>query len=334
MRAIRRQTYIEHCQHHYVPLHLQPWWLEAVCTDGAWDVALATQGHGRVTGVMPYYQTRRFGLPVILPAPFAPYGGPWLHYPSDVDFRQSSRYSFEQKTMTALIQQLPSAAFFLQNFHPDVTNCLPFHHAGYRQTVRYTFVFEKIEDENRVFQQFKNPLRLKLQKADRATEVLRDDAAAALVLHLHALSFQRKNLRKPRHTAAFLSLDHRLRERGQSAVFIARDRNNGSPHAGLYLSFDERRASTFLAGFDPAYGAHCALYGLYRAAICFCAERGLGLDFEGSMDAGIEPVFRSFGGRLTPYFQVWRAGNRLLEAAYWLSDFGRVGRSERRQTHN
>jgi hypothetical protein len=31
------------------------------------------------------------------------------------------------------------------------------------------------------------------------------------------------------------------------------------------------------------------------------------------MDPGMEHLLRAFGGRLTPYFQVWKTGNRLLE---------------------
>ena len=316
--AQRTATYTEYCHSHYVPLPLQAWWLDAVCGVGAWDAALATDGNGRITGLMPYSVTRRWGCPVVQLPPFAAYGGPWLHYPTDADFRLSSRYSFEQKTMTALIVALPKPVFFTQNFHPSVTNWLPFHHAGFRQTTRYTYVLEKIEDAEAVFRQFKNSLRLKLRKADEATEVLREDSAADLVLQLNTQSFQRKKLRPPVQADAFARLHQGLAQREQCAVFIARDRRDGSPHAGLYLAFDERQASAKLAGFVPERGMYCGLHGLYREAIVFCAARGLSLDFDGGMDAGVGQVFRAFGASMVPFFQVWKGRNRLVEAVYTL----------------
>jgi hypothetical protein len=99
---------------------------------------------------------------------------------------------------------------------------------------------------------------------------------------------------------------------------LARDRRDGSPHAGLYLAFDERQASAILAGFIPERGMYCGLHGLYREAIVFCASRGLSLDFDGGMDAGVGQVFRAFGASMVPFFQVWKGSNRLVEAAYAL----------------
>lgn len=314
----RTKIYAEYGRSNYLPLPLQAWWLDAVCGEGNWDAALATDGNGRVTGLVPYWTTRRWRLPVVQLPPFSAYAGPWLHYPADADFRLSSRYSFEQRTMAALIAALPRPVFFTQNFHPSITNWLPFHHAGFRQTTRYTYILDKIEDAELVFRQFKNPLRLKLRKAAEATEVLRDDSAADLVLRLNTCSFRRKKLAPPQHAAAFARLHEALVRRNQCAVFIARDRRDGSPHAGLYLAFDERQASAKLAGFVPERGAYCGLYGLYREAIVFCAERGLSLDFDGGMDAGVGQVFRAFGASMVPFFQVWRGRDRWLEALYAL----------------
>jgi len=320
--AHRINAYVEYCRSHYIPLSLQAWWWDAVCGGpGAWGAALAHDRGGQVIGAMPYRLTRRWGLSVSQLPPFTAYAGPVLRYPPDADFRLSSRYSFEQKTMAALITALPKPVFFTQNFHPSVLNWLPFHRAGFRQMTRYTYILPPISDVEQVFRQFKNPLRLKLRKAEQATEVLRDDSAWQQVLHLNARSFQRKNLPLPSHDAAFARLHSALAERGQCAVFIARDRSDGSPHAGLYLAFDERQVSAKLAGFDPMRGADCGLYGLYREAIVFCAARGLSLDFDGGMDAGVGQVFRAFGANMVPFFQVWRSSNRLVEAAYAMRGF-------------
>ncbi|HMX41553.1 MAG TPA: GNAT family N-acetyltransferase, partial [Saprospiraceae bacterium] len=169
-----------------------------------------------------------------------------------------------------------------------------------------------------IFREFKNPLRRKLQKAERATRIRRDEGAAALVLALNGLSLRRKHLHPPERAEAFARLHQALLQRQQCAVWLAEDRAGGPPHAGLYLAFDGRWATALVAGFDPAYGQHCGLYGLYREAIAFCAERRLTLDFDGGMDAGVGAVFRAFGGRMAPFFEVWRSSHWLADVAHVL----------------
>lgn len=316
--AKRIAAYAEYCRSHDVPLSLQGWWWEAVCGSGHWSVALSMAGGSRVAGAMPYCLSRHRGLRLSRLPPFVSYAGPWLCYPDDRDFRLSSRYSFEQRVMADLIGQLPKPLFFSQTLHPAVTNVLPFHAAGFRHSTRYTYLLEHIDCAEAVYREFKNPLRRKLQKAEQATRVRRDDEAAALVLHLNELSLQRKHLRPPERAAAFGRLHQALTQRRQCAVWIAEDRISGTPHAGLYLAFDGHWATALVAGFDPAHGQHCGLYGLYREAIAFCAERQLTLDFDGGMDAGVGAVFRAFGGRMTPFFEVWRSSHWLADVVYAL----------------
>jgi hypothetical protein len=311
-----KTRYADFCQTNDVPLHVQPWWLDAVCGAEAWDVCLAADGGGAVLGVLPYFKTRRFGLTVVLQPPLTTYGGPWLRYPNNADLKPQRRYDFEKRVFDELLRQLPRSAFFQQNFHPDVQNWLPFHWAGFRQTTRYTYIFDDVSDLEKIRASFKNTLRTDLKKAERATEIQREDDAVELLFHLHQLSFLRKNRHPPYSFDIFQRLHAALNERGQSACFIARDRRSNAPHAGLYLVFDNRRANVLLTGNAPAFKTHSAVWGLFWEAMQFCSERDLSLDFEGSMERGIERGFRAFGARLTPYHQVWKAGNKWLEQAY------------------
>lgn len=312
----RKTRYADFCQNNYVPLHFQHWWLDAVCAEGAWDVCLATNGGGAITGVLPWYKKQRFGLSIIQQPPLTTYGGPWLCYPNNPHFKQQSRFAFEKKGLDELIRQLPRTAFFQQNFHPDFQNWLPFHWAGFRQTTRYTYIFSDLSDLEKIKAGFKNTLRTDLKKAGQAVEMRREDDAAALLFQLHEMSFQRKNLRPPYSFEIFQRLHSALSKRQQSAIFIARDRRSNAPYAGLHLVFDERWASVLLTGADPVFKSSCAVWGLFWEAIKFCSERGLSLDFEGSMERGIEHGFRAFGAQLTPYHRVWKAGNKLMEVAF------------------
>lgn len=298
-----------------MPLQLQPWWLDAVCNADRWSAVLSYDKGGRVRGALPIFLTRRWGFPVIQLPPFTTYAGPWLVYPDNPDFKENSRYGFERQVMAALIAQLPRVAFFQQNFLPEVQNWLPFYWAGFHQTTRYTYLLPDTSRPEELFRNLKNKLRTDLRTAERETEIVRE-YDPGLLFWLNQRSFNRKGLRQPYRRAPFENLHAALKERDQSACFIARGRASGAPHAALYLAYDNRQATLLLSGFDPALGRRSrALHGLYWQAILFCAERGLGLDFEGSMEPGIERALRAFGGELTPYFQVWKAGNRLLTAA-------------------
>jgi hypothetical protein len=314
-----RPLYENFCRTAYAPLHHQPWWLDAVCgSPDAWQAAVATDAGGQAIGILPYHPARRWGLRTLSLPPLSNYAGPWLHYPQNPDFKEVSRLAFEKKTMGDLIGQLPRAAFFQQNFRPEITNWLPFYWENFRQTTRYTYLLPPAENWETATANFKNTLRTDLKKAEQAAEMRRDDKAWETVFRLNQLSFERKRQTSPYSLAAFQRLHAALQLRHQSAAFVAHERASGQPCAGLYLAFDARQASVLLTGVHPSFKANCAIFGLFAEAIRLCAERGLVLDFEGSMDRGIEHFFRSFGARLTPYFQIWKAGNKLLELAKWL----------------
>lgn len=311
----RKAQYLEFCAATKVPLPLQPWWLDAVCSAEHWSVALATDKGGTVTGALPYFLTRRLGFTVIQLPPLTSYAGPWLHYPENAAFKETSKTGFEHRALAQLIGDLPHVAFFRQNFRPELQNWLPFYWAGYRQTTRYTYMLPWLEDINERYARLKNTLRTELKTAWQVTTIVPENDPD-LLFRLNRLSFGRKGVQQPYRITPFLRLHNALAERGFARIFIARDRQTGIPHAGLYLVFDEQRAAVLLAGFDPALGIRShALHGLYWEAIRFCTERGLSLDFEGSMQPGIERVFRAFGAQITPYFQVWKTRNRLFDLA-------------------
>lgn len=301
-----KARYSAFCQNGDVPLHFQPWWLDAACGAQGWNVALSIDKNGQVNGAFPYPITRRFGCKIIQLPPLTTYGGPWLLYPQTVDNKQVSRLNFEKKVLGALIRQLPPALFIKLNLRPELSNWLPFYWEGFRQTTRYTYQFEAIESVEKITQGFKHTLRTDLKKAAKWVDVCREDAAWAAVFTLNKASFARKNKRQPYTLEVFASLHEALQQRGQCATFMAYDKQSGKPSAGLYLVFDRSRASILLTGTAPEFKYQCAVYSLILGAIKFCAEHTLRLDFEGSMDPNIERSFRAFGAKLTPYSQISR----------------------------
>lgn len=300
----RQTRYRELCEQTWLPLHFQPWWLDAVCGGpGAWGVCLSQDRGGGVTCVLPWYRARRWGLPIVQMPPFTSYAGPWYFYPQNTDLKDIGRLAFEKRTASALIEQLPRSLFFRQHFRPEIGNWLPFYWAGFKQTTRYTY---RLDPAIHTEAGRENTLRTDLKKAGSALEIFPATDQSGRLFELYRQSLRRQNLPPARHQTAFETLHGALSARGQSLVLLARERGADEAVAGIWLAFDAKEAAFLLSGTSEAGRRLAATPALIAAAIDFCREKKLVLDFEGSMHEGMERLFRAFGGQLTPYFRVWR----------------------------
>ncbi|MEQ1745429.1 MAG: GNAT family N-acetyltransferase [Saprospiraceae bacterium] len=296
-----KARYLDFCREHPVPLHLQPWWLDAVCGPDAWSAATVS---GLLEGAWPFFRTRRWGLPVVQNPLLTAYAGPWLANP-DPSWPTHKYLTLAYRTLDKLSKKLPDTRLFQQTCRPEIQHGLPLLWAGFRQTTRYTYLLPDTSDPDRLFRGLKNTLRTDLRHADEHLEIAPETEPEPLFA-LNRLSFSRKGRSQPYSLDLFQRLHAALAKRGQGAGFLAKDRERGTACAALFLAFDSQQAGVVLTGVDTTCKQPGALHALYWRAIQFCSERGIGLDFEGSMDAGIEHVFRAFGGQPVPYFQIRR----------------------------
>jgi hypothetical protein len=301
-----RTEYERFCHENKVPLYHQPWWLDAVCGPEAWQALVASADDGRVLGMMPVAIRRRYGLRVIQPPPLTCYGGPRLADVVLENKKPAQQYGIEKQLVTQLIHQLPRVFFTAIQLAPDWTNWLPFYWENFRQTTRYTYFLPPAANMEQATANFKNTVRTDLKKAAKLAFCVRDDDAAATIFELNRLSLRRNGLHPACTQAFFLRLHAALRQRNQVACWLALDTNTRQPVAGLYLILEPHRAGVLLTGLHPAFRHTCATYLLYQAAISFCIERGLVLDLEGSMQRGLEHLFRALGAIQMPYLRVWR----------------------------
>lgn len=298
--------YREFCNNHTIPIYHQPWWLDAVCGKDHWSVCLSTDRGGAITGILPYYIRRRWGLKMIQQPPLTTYAGPIFCYPEQENLKLYSRYTFEKKVLSALIAQLPKVVFFQQHFRPDITNWLAFQQAGYRQTTRYTYTLDTKNTLKNILEGVKSGTRTNLKKAAKNAVFAVESDQAGLVFDFYAASMRQKGLRLPCEKSVFMQLDGALLQRQQVACFIARNREDQIPQGGLYLVLDGQRAGILLSGVASDHRHLAIMQGLIWAAVEFCHLRKLVLDFEGSMDPGVEHLYRSFGAEMVPYFRVWK----------------------------
>jgi len=291
-----------------LPLFFYPWWLDAVCGPGRWEVAVAQNANGQVEGVWPYYAYRRYGQAMMGMPMLTPYLGPLLVYPHKVSRPQ--RRSFEKKTMDALIDQLPDFFYAYQTFTPRIDNWLPFYWRGFRQTTYYTYILKDINETEKVFRRFRSKTRNHIRVAARGHAIEKNGSLSDFFT-LNKMAFEGQNM--PYSYDVLKKIDDQLQPRGWRKIYLARS-EDGLLQGGVYVVQDQHSAYLLASGRRPGSDSGVAPMLIWQA-IQDLAEEVRQFDFEGSVIPGIETFFRSFGGSLTPYYQVSRGKYRWVE---WL----------------
>lgn len=299
-----------------LPLFLRPWWLDAVCGDQRWKVALAKNNGGDLIAALPYFQFYKTGITVIALPFLTPYMGIYIHYPEKQ--KLTSRYDYEKQVLDDLIDQLPNTPYLQQKFYPALTYGLPFFWKGFRLDWRYTYQLSLQDDEKTIWDQLEGAVRTQLQKTSGQLEIVESKDATAMH-ELVTMSFRRQHKKMPYSRDAFQRLYDAASDRGVGKIFLAVLPQNQVPVAGIYIVYDRDTVYNLVLGrnhqLDPGGSIHSLLWKAIRDHI---GQYRI-FDFEGSMLEGPEHVFRSFGSIRVPVLQVTRYRNRLWKAALALA---------------
>jgi Acetyltransferase (GNAT) domain len=278
----------------------QPWWLDAVAP-GRWSEA-TVERDGRVIARMPYVVRGRRRLRVLTMPPLTQTLGPWVERSAASAPRALGE---EIELLAALEAALPRAESFVQQFAPAMLNALPFHWAGYRLELQYTYRLHGIGSEDTVWRGMRGSTRREIRKARQRLEV-RDDLALDRFHGVWAKTFERQGLRVPVSVSRLERLDAACAARGARALLSAHD-DADRVHAVAYVVWDANAAFYLLGGADPALRSSGASSLLLWEGIARASAVTDVFDFEGSMLPSVERYFRAFGARQTPYLRVSRA---------------------------
>ena len=294
--------------HPEIPLFLQFDWMQIVAKPEQWDVAIVESGK-EVQAFMPYFRKRKLKFEVVTVPPLTPYMGPWIHYPEGQ--KEATKLSYEKKMMEQLIAQLPKTDKFIQYFHPEVTNWLPFYWSGFEQSTRYTYVIDDLSDSEALFNNRQGNTRREIAKANKSLTVNEIDSVS--VLHqLKEQDYKAKKQEINYSEAYFNHIFTKLKEKDACKAWVAKD-SNGKEIASLLLVWDADSAYYLAGAVDPANRNTGAMSLLMWTAIQFSSGVTNAFNFEGSMVEPIERFFRSFGAKQTPYFEVRKTDSRLLK---------------------
>ncbi len=288
-----------------LPVFMQCWWLDAVCE--SWDVVITFKGD-QVTGVWPYAIEERLSISFRRNPKLTPYMGPHIFFPADI--KETNKDSYEHEVIEQLMSKLPHADVWGLSQYPGIKQAGLFRYYGLKIEVQQTFLLSLEDDEQTLYQNFKEQLRRNIRHAEKNIAI-KDDPTCLPELY----EFQRATLSEKRvmqaHTLADMEklmqpcIDHK-----SGALWIARQ--NNVVQALIWNVWDAKTSYYFMGAKNPAADDYRAMSGLIWHAILEAKKRGNKyFDLEGSMDPGVERFFRNFGGKRELYLILKKDGHWL-----------------------
>ena len=291
-----------------IPIFCRDWWLDAACGTENWDVILIKE-KDKIQAALPYYLYRRH---IISMPPYTQTMGVWFAPHAD-DTKYSSVQEKRQYLCMQLIEQLKPYKSFLQNFHYNFTDWLPFYWGNFSQTTRYTYLLKDLKNSSLLWENMSQNMRRNIRKAKEKFHItVKQGVPVDDFLQTQAQTFERQHKRNTQDTNALRRLIDVCRERKQGELWGGYD-SEGQLHAAAFVVWQKQSAWYIAGGGNPALrhsGAHSLV--LWEA-IQYVADYSEIFDFEGSMLPGVERFFREFGGIQTPYFSIKKGKPSLLD---------------------
>ena len=307
-----KQRYEKFCgEHPDIPLFMQAWWLSAVCVPEKkdWDVLFAEE-NGTIVGVMPYHLLKKWGFRTILQPQLTQYNGVWIDYPKDIS--PHKRYSFENKVMDNLIDQLEklNVSYFSQNFHHSFTNWLPFYWKNFKQTTRYTYILKNIADIDAIFENISTKYRKSLRKCEKELTV-DFNLSPEDFYDFHKNSFYEENDSITYPKQLFLSIFQTATERNQGKIIAIRNKNNELLYA-LFFVWDKNSGYNLITARNKINKSNDTLVYIIWEAIKYLNGKTKNYDFEGSMIEGVAAKNQRYGAEQVPYFNITKSYSKIF----------------------
>lgn len=310
-----KQKYREFCkQEKNIPIFSKNWWLDSVCGEDKWDVALVEKG-GKIVASLPYYRTKKAIWDVITMPKLTQTMGVYIKYPPNQKYYK--RLSWEKEIINDLLDQLPKYDYFSQNFHHSFTNWLPFYWRGFKQTIRYTYRIENISIE-KLEKNFETDVRRRRRKAYKMGVEIISSEDIKKFYEINTLTFNRKGMDIPYDFDFVKNLYKACKLNSSVKMYFAIYKENII--AVNFLVYDDNTVYYLMGGIHPDFKDMGGMDIIQFESIKFALENKKAFDFEGSMIESIEKYFRSFGAIQKPYFNLYKTNSKLLKLAKCLKE--------------
>lgn len=280
------------------------WWLDATCGKGNWK-RVEADGFG----TFPIHQRKKGAFTFLLMPPLTPWYEAEIRYPDGIKY--TNKLAFEKDAFTELINKLPATDYIQFQFSPALTNWLPFHWQGYKQTTRYTYTI----DTNKTLDELFAGIGSKKTKVNKAKSLGITVAEELQFLNFYKL-YNDTLSRNEGQTVYSEELLKRVVEAvkiNNSGTVLSATDSQGNIHASALFVWDKHYLYYLLSGNSNQHKNSGALSLLIWEGIVLAHSKGLTFNFEGSMIEPVEHFFRSFGAIQTPYFKLEKYNSTLLK---------------------
>lgn len=274
------------------------WWLQAVTRDD-FKILVVQENNLIVAGiVLPFFSTGRINEPYLTRTIGVLYKKPGNESPR-------KRLSMERKWLNALLDRVDINHFVQMCMHHDFKDWLPFRWRGYRQTTRYTYIFDyEKRGMDDIWHSIGRDQKTTIRKAARNNIRVEETDDIVLAYTYSCLSFGRQNKIFPYPLCDLRRLDEAVKNMGRRAIFKSVDAQQNI-HAVFYVVYNEKSAYCLLSGGDPLLRAQGGHTLIIWHVIKYFSDKVRILNFGGSDIQPIEEHLRSFGGTQTQYFHIY-----------------------------
>ena len=305
-----KDKYIQFCtEHSDIPIFSQPWWLDAVCFDN-WDVILIER-NSKIIASFPYCKNKTYrmfthiGMP-----PLTQKLGPYIVYDSNMT-TENKKIGYEHEIYNDIIDKLPKCDSLAVNFDWKYKNWLSFYWRGYRQTTRYTYILNEINNYDYIFKNFAKNKKQKIQKTKNILNLKFDLSPEAFYAYFSDTIFERCE-KVSFSEELFYRLYNVVYTHQAGRTFYCTD-NEDNIHAINFMVWDKECAYYLIAMRKKEYNTSGGTEYLVNETIKYVSQFVNRFDFEGSMIKGVEESFRYFGSHQTEYYSISKCNNPILK---------------------
>jgi len=260
--------------------------------------ALAFAAGGETRALVPFWERRDLLLGNVAEIPpLTPYWGPCLPPPGELrGERVKARDHDVLAAAAAEVKRRWRCARLV--CHPALADVRPLTWAGFRGDPRYTSILAPTP-EDEFLASLSSSLRNKIKQGEgRPVE---ESADAEPFVAMYAETFGRRGMTPPASASFIRALVSEFCGRAGTIFYLRGE--DGEPVAGRLVLWDRHAAYDLLAASFAEGRGPLGAYLLWREVLAVWG-RGLTLDMVGVNVASIARFKESFGGKLTPYYQL------------------------------
>ncbi|HYX06116.1 MAG TPA: GNAT family N-acetyltransferase, partial [Bacteroidales bacterium] len=266
-------------------------------------------------GAWPYQLKKKYGFRYILSPPFTQITGPVISFPEGQGLVK--KQSYEKKVLDKLVGELPPFDWLQLEVDYNISNWQPFFWKNFNQTTRYTYVIDRPSlDFEELMNSFSKSARQEIRKAEKNIEV-KSGLDIRSFYQLNQMSFNRQHLEMPISFEKTKRMIDACLQHDVAEILYASD-PDGSVHAGLMVAWDKKYLYFLLGGGDPEFRTSGSKFMVTAQAILLAAQKGLSVNFRGSMIENIAYYDRQFGAYPLPYHQISKINSRMLRWKFFL----------------